>query len=145
MTPQERAQRAAAAMWADDRASTWFGMELIAVDEGRATLALTVGEDHVNGHGICHGGVTFSLADSAFSFACNSRNQSTVAQHNTISYIRPAMLGDRLTAHAEEISLTGRSGITDVTVTNQKGELIASFRGASRAVRGQVFTEGDST
>ncbi|MFG5384834.1 hydroxyphenylacetyl-CoA thioesterase PaaI [Yoonia sp. R2-816] len=145
MTPQERAQKAAAAMWADDRASTWFGMELVAVDEGRATLALTVGEDHVNGHGICHGGVTFSLADSAFAFACNSRNQSTVAQHNTISYIRPAMLGDRLTAQAEEISLTGRSGITDVTVTNQNGELIASFRGASRAVRGQVFTEGDST
>ncbi len=144
MTPQERAQKAAAAMWADDRASTWFGMELVAVDEGRATLALTVGEDHVNGHGICHGGVTFSLADSAFAFACNSRNQSSVAQHNTISYIRPAMLGDRLTAHAEEISLTGRSGITDVTVTNQNGELIASFRGASRAVRGQVFTEGDS-
>ena len=141
MTPKQRAEKAAAAMWSDDRASGWFGMELVEVDEGRATLALTVAEQHVNGHDICHGGVTFSLADSAFAFACNSRNQSTVAQHNTITYIAPARLGDRLTADAREVSLEGRSGIYDVTVRNQEGQTVAEFRGASRAIKGQLFEE----
>lgn len=142
MTAKERAERSAAAMWSDDRASDWFGMQLVEVDEGRAVLSLTVAAQHVNGHGICHGGVTFSLADSAFAFACNSRNQATVAQHNTITYIAPARLGDTLTATAHEVSLAGRSGITDVTVTNQSGQRIAEFRGASRAIKGQLFTEG---
>ena len=141
MTPKERAAKVAETMWSDDRASGWFGMELIDIDEGCATLALTVSDQHVNGHGICHGGVIFSLADSAFAFACNSRNQSTVAHQNTITYIRPGQLGDRLTAKAREISLTGRTGITDVTVTNQSGETIAEFRGVSRAIRGHVFEE----
>jgi acyl-CoA thioesterase len=142
MTAKERAERSAAAMWSDDRASGWFGMRLVEIDEGRAVLSLIVAAQHVNGHGICHGGVTFSLADSAFAFACNSRNQATVAQHNAITYIAPARLGDTLTATAREISLTGRSGITDVTVTNQNGQIIAEFRGASRAIKGQVFAEG---
>ncbi|MGJ8616546.1 MAG: hydroxyphenylacetyl-CoA thioesterase PaaI [Sulfitobacter sp.] len=141
MTPKQRAEKSAQAMWSDDRASGWFGMELIDVDEGTAILGLTVSEQHVNGHNICHGGVTFSLADSAFAFACNSRNQSTVAQHNSITYIAPARLGDRLTATAREVSLTGRSGITDVRVTNQDGQTIAEFRGASRAIKGQLFSE----
>ncbi|WP_341236159.1 hydroxyphenylacetyl-CoA thioesterase PaaI [uncultured Sulfitobacter sp.] len=145
MTPKQRAQKAADAMWSDDRASGWFGMELIDVDEGSAVLGLKVLPQHVNGHGICHGGVTFSLADSAFAFACNSRNQATVAQHNSISYIAPARLGDRLTATAREICLTGRSGITDVRVTNQDNQLIAEFRGASRAIRGQLFSEETAT
>ena len=143
MTPKERAQKSANAMWSDDRASGWFGMELVDIDEGSAVLALTVQSHHVNGHNICHGGVTFSLADSAFAFACNSRNQASVAQHNTISYVAPARLGDRLTAMATEISLTGRSGITDVRVVNQDGQTIAEFRGASRAIKGQLFSEED--
>ena len=141
MTPTERAQKSAAAMWADDNASPWFGMELVEVAEGCATLALTVEPHHANGHGICHGGVTFSLADSAFAFACNSRNQNTVAQSNTITYVAPGRIGDRLTATAREISLTGRSGIYDVTVTNQDGTVIAEFRGNSRAIKGQLFEE----
>jgi len=141
MTPKERAERAAAAMWAGDRASGWFGMRLVEVDEGRAVLEMTVAEPHVNGHGICHGGVTFALADSAFAFACNSRNRSTVAQHNAITYLRPARLGDTLTARAREIALGGRSGITDVTVTDQHGALIAEFRGHSRAIDGHLFPE----
>ncbi|MGI3186042.1 hydroxyphenylacetyl-CoA thioesterase PaaI [Nioella aestuarii] len=141
MTPTERAQKSAAAMWADDNASPWFGMEIVEVTEGRATLALTVEAHHANGHGICHGGVTFSLADSAFAFACNSRNQNTVAQSNTITYVAPGRIGDRLTATAREISMTGRSGIYDVTVTNQDGTVIAEFRGNSRAIRGQLFEE----
>ncbi|WP_166417998.1 hydroxyphenylacetyl-CoA thioesterase PaaI [Cochlodiniinecator piscidefendens] len=145
MTPKQRAQRAADAMWAGDNASQSLGMEILDVDEGSATLALTVATNHANGHGICHGGITFALADSAFAFACNSRNQSTVAQHNVISYTAPAHIGDRLTATASEVSLTGRSGIYDVQITNQDNLLIAQFRGMSRAIKGQLFPETDGT
>lgn len=141
MTGRERAERAAKAMWSSDRASSWVGMRLVDVDEGAATLELTVASHHCNGHGICHGGMTFSLADSAFAFACNSRNQSTVAQHNMISFVAPAQEGDVLTAVAREVSLSGRSGIYDVRVTNQNDQLIAEMRGFSRAIRGQLFEE----
>jgi len=141
MTPKQRAEKSAAAMWADDQASKWAGMEIAHMDEGAAVLRLTVAQHHCNGHGICHGGVTFMLADSAFAFACNSRNQSTVAQHNTISFTAPGRLGDQLTATAREVSLSGRSGIYDATVTNQQGQTIAEFRGLSRAIKGQLFDE----
>ncbi|WP_170474052.1 hydroxyphenylacetyl-CoA thioesterase PaaI [Ruegeria arenilitoris] len=141
MTPKIRAEKSAAAMWSRDQASQWVGMELVEIDEGTATLALLVEGHHCNGHGICHGGVTFMLADSAFAFACNSRNSSTVAQHNVISYVAPARAGDRLTAHAVELNLTGRSGIYDVTVINQDNLKIAEFRGFSRALGNPVFEE----
>lgn len=141
MTPTERARKSAEAMWANDKASKWAGMEITHVDEGTATLELTVEAHHCNGHAICHGGVIFMLADSAFAFACNSRNQSTVAQHNLINFLAPGKQGDRLTAHAREVSLTGRSGIYDVTVTNQDGQRIAEFRGMSRAIKGHLFDE----
>ena len=95
MTPKQRAEKSAAAMWADDHASKWAGMEITHMDEGTAVLELTVAQHHCNGHGICHGGVTFMLADSSFAFACNSRNQSTVAQQNAISFTAPGRLGDR--------------------------------------------------
>ena len=145
MSPKERAEKSAAAMWASDRASAWLGMTICMVDEGVADLELTVGPNHCNGLGICHGGITFSLADSAFACACNSRNQATVAQHNTISYIAAARLGDTLTARAREVSLTGRNGVYDVTVTNQDGTVIAVFRVCSRAVRGTHFEEQRDT
>jgi len=141
MTPKQRAEKSAAAMWAGDQASKWAGMEITQMDEGTAVLQLTVAQHHCNGHGICHGGVTFMLADSSFAFACNSRNQATVAQHNTISFTAPGRLGDQLTATAREVSLIGRSGIYDVTVTNQQGQTIAEFRGMSRAIKGQLFDE----
>ncbi|KPP85369.1 MAG: phenylacetic acid degradation protein PaaD [Rhodobacteraceae bacterium HLUCCO07] len=141
MTPKERAEKSAAAMWADDNASKWFGMEITEIDEGRAVLELTVAAHHCNGHGICHGGVTFALADSAFAFACNSRNQATVAQHNLISYLAPGRAGDRLRAEAVELSLQGRSGIYDIKVTKEDGTVIAEFRGFSRAIKGQLFEE----
>ena len=141
MTPTRRAERSAAAMWAGDRASAWVGMEIVRVDEGTATLRLAIREDHCNGHGIGHGGVTFLLADSAFAFACNSRNVATVAQHNTISFLAPVRLGDVLIATAREVHLRGRSGLTDVTVTNQSGEVVAEFRGASRALGTPLFEE----
>ena len=141
MTPKDRAEKSSAAMWASDTASKWAGMEIAEVDEGKAVLQLTVEAHHCNGHGICHGGVTFMLADSAFAFACNSRNQSTVAQSNSITYTAPGRLGDRLTATAQEVSLTGRSGIYDVTVRNQDDLVIAEFRGLSRAIKGHLFEE----
>lgn len=138
---KQRAERAAATMWAADHASKWAEMKLAEVDEGTATMEMTVRSHHCNGHGICHGGVIFLLADSAFAYACNSRNRSTVAQHNMISYIAPGREGDRLKAVAREVNLSGRNGIYDVTVTNQDGAVIAQFRGMSRAISGQVFPE----
>jgi len=113
----------------------------VQTDEGSATMTLEVQAHHCNGHGMCHGGVIFLLADSAFAFACNSRNQVTVAQHNMISFIASGQLGDTLTAQATEVSLTGRSGIYDVRVTNQDGVIIAEMRGMSRAITGQLFPE----
>jgi acyl-CoA thioesterase len=144
VTPKERAEQSAAAMWAGDRASEWFGMKLVDIDEGRAVLSLIVQPHHANGLGICHGGVTFSLADSAFAFACNSRNQSTVAQQNQITYLAPAKIGETLIAIANETSLSGRSGVTDVIVETESGKKIAVFRGLSRAVQGTLFDEGGS-
>nr|WP_170615999.1 hydroxyphenylacetyl-CoA thioesterase PaaI [uncultured Ruegeria sp.] len=141
MNAKERAEKSASAMWANDQASKWFGMEILEVDEGRAVLTLTVAAHHCNGVGICHGGVSHALADSAFAFACNSRNTVTVAQHTVMSYLAPGQLGDSLTATATEISLTGRSGIYDVRVTNQDNKLIAEFRGMSRTINGQLFKE----
>ena len=141
MTPKERAEKAAAIMWENDRASPWIGMRLDTIDEGCSKMSLVVQDHHVNGHDICHGGIIFTLADSAFAFACNSRNQNTVAQHNSITYISPGKLGDTLTADAKEVSLSGRNGIYDVTVTNQNNDVIAEFRGCSRAIRGQLFEE----
>lgn len=145
MTPQDRAERSAAAMWADDRASAWLGMTLEAVGPGTATLSLIVARHHTNGHGICHGGVIFALADSAFAFACNSYNKAAVAQHNTITYLAPGRQGDRLIATALEVSLRGRSGLYDVMVTDRTGAAIAAFRGASRIVAGQHFDEEEGT
>ena len=141
MTPNERAKKSAEIIWHSDQATQWMGMRLVDIKEANATLELTVEKYHCNGHGSCHGGVIYSLADSAFAFACNSRNQSTVAQHNTITYLAPGRLNDCLRAHAKEVSLVGRSGIYDVEVTNQNGEIIAQFRGCSRTIKGQLFEE----
>ena len=141
MTSKERAEKSAHAMWSSDGASEWLGMSIVSVDEGRAVMELTVEKHHCNGLGICHGGITFSLADSCFAFACNSRNQATVAQNNMITYTASAKLGDRLTATAHEVSLTGRSGIYDVCIQNQNGHTVAEMRGLSRAIKGQLFEE----
>jgi acyl-CoA thioesterase len=135
-----RARRAAQAMWSNDGASAWLGMELGEVTEGAATLTLIVAAHHCNGMGNCHGGVIFALADSAFAFACNSRNRATVGMHATISYLAPARRGDRLTATARETQLAGRNGIYDVEVAGPSGP-IAQFRGMSRAVPGTLFPE----
>ncbi len=139
MTPDEEARRAAAALWAEDNASQGLGMELVSIAPGRAVIAMTVTEAMTNGHGTCHGGYIFTLADSAFAFACNSRRQRSVAQQCQIAYIAPARKGMRLIAEGIERQRAERSGITDVTVRDATGAVIAEFRGHSRTVPGTLF------
>ena len=133
------AQDVAKAMWARDHAANWIGMQLGTVTKGQAEITLQVCNHHLNGHGTCHGGITFALADTAFAFACNSRNQKTVAMHNLITFTAAGQLGDTLRACAQEVSLNGRNGIYDVTVTRQDGTKVAEFRGMSRAIRGKII------
>ncbi|TCC20741.1 hydroxyphenylacetyl-CoA thioesterase PaaI [Kribbella speibonae] len=134
------AARVAAAMWAEDTASAGLGMRLVAVGEGTARLEMPVREDMVNGHGIAHGGFVFCLADSAFAFACNSRNQVTVAQACDIVFVAPAHRGDLLVAEARERTRFGRNAIYDITVTRDD-EVIAEFRGRSRQLSGTILSE----
>jgi len=136
MTPQELAEACAKAMWNDDSASQRLDMMLDHIAPGEATLSMTITEAMSNGHGNCHGGYMFTLADSAFAFACNSYNQLAVAQHCSITYLMPGRIGDRLTATAREVSRRGRSGIYDIRLTNQAGDHIGEFRGHSRTVKG---------
>ena len=136
MTAQELAEASTKALWDGDSTSQRLGMVLEHVAPGEATLVMTVTDDMSNGHGTCHGGYIFTLADSAFAFACNGYNQRTVGQHASITYVAPGRLGDRLTAHAREVSRQGRSGVYDVRVTNQDGVAVAEFRGLSRTVKG---------
>ena len=140
-TPAELARACADAMWADDHASRGLGMVLAAVGPGSATMTLAVRPEMVNGHGICHGGFIFTLADSAFAFACNSHGERAVAQHNAITFVRPGRLGETLTATAEERVVAGRSGIYDVRVTGDDGTIVAEMRGHSRLSGGRFFPE----
>ncbi|MEM5584769.1 hydroxyphenylacetyl-CoA thioesterase PaaI [Roseibium sp. AS2] len=141
MTPNELAEACAQSMWSRDTASQDLGMSLDHVEAGRAVMSMSVTKSMTNGHGTCHGGYLFTLADSAFAFACNTYNQVTVGQHCTVSYLAPAYLGDRLTATASERSRAGRSGLYDVTVSNQTGGIIAEFRGNSRTTKGTILPE----
>mgnify|MGYP000170281573 CR=1 FL=1 len=139
MTEAERAALSARVMWENDRASRDLGMEIVSVEPGKAVLTMKVQDAMTNGHGTAHGGFIFTLADSAFAFACNSYGETTVAAHCSITYIRPGRLGNLLTAEAREISRVGRSGIYDVRVSAD-GVTIAEFRGHSRSL-GQSFIE----
>ena len=141
MTPEERARRSADVMWADDRASQAAGMALVDVAPGRAVMTMTLRDDMANGHGIAHGGYIFTLADSAFAFACNSYNTLVVAQHNSITFLTPGKVGEVLTATATEAHKAGRSGIYDVIVTGGDGRQVAIFRGHSRQINGMHFEE----
>ena len=145
MTPQDRAAKCAELMFARDRASPGLGMQIKTVGPGTAVMTMKVRPDMLNGHDICHGGFIFALADSAFAFACNSHNRKAVAQQNQITYLAPGKEGETLTATATEVSLSGRSGVYDVTVTGADGRSIALFRGLSRTVNGQHFPEEDHT
>jgi acyl-CoA thioesterase len=135
---QALAEACAAAMWAEDRASAGLGMRIARVAPGEAELTMDVEPRMVNGHGVCHGGFIFALADSAFAFACNSFNRRAVAHSNTITFLRPARLGQRLTARAVRAAEAGRSGVYDVMVLDGEGEAVAAFRGLSRVVGGQL-------
>ena len=143
MTPQEIAEASAAAMWNDDAASRRLGMRLDHVGPGEARLSMVVTQEMSNGHGTCHGGYIFLLADSAFAFACNAHNQRAVAQHCSITYLVPGRIGERLTAEAREVSRRGRSGIYDIRITNEDGEQLAEFRGHSRTVKGTHIPVGE--
>ena len=138
LTPQQLAEACAESMFARDIASQNLGMRIESVAPGRAVLTMTVREDMVQGHGNCHGGCIFALADSAFAFACNTSDEATVGSGCSIDYLGPGQLGDLLTATAEERSRRGRTGIYDITVRNQHDDEVALFRGRSYKIRGTV-------
>ena len=132
-------------MYAADAASReTMGIELLACEPGRATMRMVVKPLHLNGHQICHGGFIFTLADSTFAFACNSRNHNTVASGCAIEFLKPAHEGDVLTCEGVEQTLQGRHGIYDMRVTNQRGEVIAMFRGKSAQIAGTVLPEASA-
>jgi acyl-CoA thioesterase len=139
--PQSLAELVAAAMFSRDRASQALGMRIVRVGPGEAELTMRVRGDMVNGHAICHGGYVFTLADSTFAFACNSYNHNTVAQGCAIEYVAPAHEGDELTAVGRERSRSGRTGVYDIEVRNQRNETIALFRGKSYRIKGSVVEE----
>jgi acyl-CoA thioesterase len=136
-TPQQLAEHVRDGMFANDRASRALGMRIVEVGPGRAVLEMTVLDTMVNGHDLCHGGLIATLADSAFAFACNSYNELTVASGFSIDILAPGKLGDVLTARCTEVSKSGRTGVYDAVVTNQRGERVAVFRGRSHTMKGR--------
>lgn len=140
MNEKELAARVGEAMFAVDRATKdLLGMELVSCEPGRAVMRMTVQAPMLNGHDICHGGLIFTLADSTFAYACNSRNLNTVAASCSIEFLKSGKEGDVLTCEGVERVLQGRHGIYDMTVTNQHGEVVATFRGRSTQIKGNVI------
>ena len=135
------ALRVAQAMLAREGTGPAWGLELLAARTGYAKVAMRLRADMLNGHGTAHGGMVFALADTAFAYACNSRNQTTVAQQASIAFLSPAREGERLTAEAVELSLSGRSGVYRVSVTGEDGRAVAEFTGLSRTVGGPVVED----
>lgn len=136
---QQLADSVAQAMWSRDNATQALGMAIVSVSPGQATIAMTVRPDMVNGHHICHGGLIFTLADSAFAYACNSYNQNTVASACSIDFLAPAKEGDVLEAECVERSLGKRTGVYDTTVRIRGGKTVALFRGKSARISGEVL------
>jgi acyl-CoA thioesterase len=139
LNPQALAEACAKAMWTEDRASQGLGMEIQRIAPGEAVMSMLVRPDMTNGYGICHGGFIFTLADSAFAFACNTYDQSTVAQQCAVTFIEPVRQGEVLTAHAVERTRAGRGGIYDVTVRDSRNNVVAEFRGHSRTIAGNLL------
>lgn len=137
MNPQQLAEHVRDGMLRNDQATKGLGMDVLDVGPGRATLTMKVRPDMLNGHATCHGGFISALADSAFAFACNSYNEMTVASGFSIDFLLPGRCEDLLTAHCTEISKAGRTGVYDSTITNQRGEKIAVFRGRSYTMKGK--------
>lgn len=142
MDPASVARRCAQVMYDADRASRQLGIEITDVAPGAATASMTVRDDMVNGHGMCHGGYVFTLADTAFAFACNTYDERTVAAGGDISFLEPVAAGERLAARATERSRRGRSGLYDVTVSRADGTVVAEFRGRSRSLGGAMLDTG---
>jgi len=136
--PQRLAELAGKTMYERDPASQALGMALDVIRPGYARMSMRVRDDMLNGHGTCHGGYIFMLADSAFAFACNSHNFNTVGAGCTIDYLAPGRAGDVLVAEAVEQALSGKTGVYDVVVTDQDGRKVALFRGKSHRVAGHV-------
>jgi acyl-CoA thioesterase len=141
-SPQSVAEATRDAMCKDDRASRALGIQVLAVGPGSATLSMTVREDMLNGHDICHGGLIATLADSAFAYACNAYNEITVAAGFDVNLMASARVGDVLTASASELARSGRTGVYDVAVSNQRGEPVVAFRGRSYTMKGKPLIEG---
>jgi len=139
--PQRIAEAVRDAMWRDDRASKALGMQVLAIGPGTATLSMTVRDDMLNGHDICHGGLITTLADSTFAFACNAYNEVTVASGFDVNLVTAARLGDVLTATASEVNKAGRTGVYDIDVRNQRGERVAAFRGRSYTLKGKQVVD----
>lgn len=139
MSPQQIAETIGRMVAERDLTGRRLGMQLIAVSPGRCTLQMTVQSDMVNSHGTCHGGIIFTLADSAFGYACNSFNRNAVAQQCDITYLKPVAVGTVLTATAELRESAGRSSIYDMTVRDETGSAVALFRGLSREIGGEII------
>ncbi len=137
--PQALAEAVTAAMWSRDRPAQALGMRIEHVGPGRSRVSMTVRGDMVNGHHICHGGLIFTLADTAFAYACNAYNRNTVASGCNIDFVATGREGDTLQAEAVERTLSGRTGVYDVTVRDSAGNTIALFRGKSYRISGEVI------
>jgi acyl-CoA thioesterase len=138
---QEIAERAAQALFDGDRASQTLGMTIDSCGPGRATVSMRIRPDMVNGHRICHGGLIFALADSAFAFACNSHGFNTVAAGAAIEFLAPGREGDVLQAIANERWRAGKAGIYEIEVRNQRDEVVALFRGRSHQISGRLIDD----
>lgn len=138
---QNIAQKCVDKLWEGDTASQHLNMKILSVEAGIVAMQMRIEDTMLNGHKTCHGGYIFSLADSCFAFACNSRNDKMVAQQCSINFCQPAMEGDLLTASSKEAQRKGRSAIYDIEVVNEAGEIIAIFRGLARQIKGQHLEE----
>ena len=136
---QALADATAEAMFSRDRAAQALGLKIVRVQPGSSLLTMQVRGDMVNGHHICHGGMIFSLADTAFAYACNAYNRNTVASGCNIDFVATGREGDTLQAEAVERTLAGRTGVYDVTVRDSAGNTIALFRGKSYRISGEVI------
>jgi acyl-CoA thioesterase len=134
---QQLAERVRDAMWSHDAAAHALGMQVTAIGPGRATVTMTVRADMLNGFGICQGGLVTTLADTAFAYACNSHNETTLAAGFDVNLLAPGLEGDQLRAVAQSVSQGTRTGVYDVEVHNQHGERVAVFRGRSYRLKGK--------
>ena len=144
--PQSLAEACVEKMLANDAAAQSLGVKIVALAPGEASVSMTVTREMTNSHLNCHGGMIFTLADVGFAYACNNTNKMTVASGCSVEYMAPAAIGDTLTAAVTERTRSGRTGVYDADITNQRGELVAVFRGKSYQIRGQVIPQpGEST